>query len=63
MVNIKTIKYLKLSEEAVNRANRLNLSDRTLINHFKSTKTEKWKMSTEDWINKLYNKKYGSVRK
>lgn len=63
MVNIKTIKYLKLSEEAVNKANRLNLSDRTLINHFKSTKTEKWKMSTEDWINKLYNKKYGSVRK
>ena len=63
MVNIKTIKYLKLSEEAVNNANRLNLSDRTLINHFKSTKTEKWKMSTEDWINKLYNKKYGSVRK
>ena len=63
MVNIKTIKYLKLSEEAVNKAKRLNLSDRTLINHFKSTKTEKWKMSTEDWINKLYNKKYGSVRK
>lgn len=63
MVNIKTIKYLKLSEEAVNKANRLNLSDRTLINHFKSTKTEKWKMSTEDWINKLYDKKYGSVRK
>ena len=52
-----------MSKEAVDKANKLNLSDRTIINHYKSTKTEKWKMSTEEWINKLYNKKYGRARK
>lgn len=63
MVSIKTIKYVCLSKDAVDKANKLNLSDRTIINHYKSTKTEKWKMSTEEWINKLYNKKYGRARK
>lgn len=58
MVSIKTIKYIGLSKDAVKKANRLNLSDRTLVNHFKSTKTEKWKMSTEEYINHLYSKKF-----
>jgi hypothetical protein len=59
MLSQKTIKYVKLSKETVDKANKLNLSDRTIINHYKSTKQEKWKDSTEDWINKLYNKKFG----
>lgn len=58
MLNKKTVYYTHLSKECVQKANKLNLSDRTVINHFKSTKNEKWKLSTEDWINQLYNKKF-----
>ena len=58
MLNKKTVSYTHLSKECVQKANKLNLSDRTVINHFKSTKNEKWKLSTEDWINQLYNKKF-----
>lgn len=57
MLTKQTIKYIGLSTEAVEMANKMNLSDRTLINHFKSTKTEKWKMSTEEWIKKQFAKK------
>ena len=58
MLSKKTVSYTHLSKECVQKANQLNLSDRTVINHFKSTKNEKWKLSTEDWINQLYNKKF-----
>lgn len=58
MISKRTIIYTHLSNECVQKANKLNLSDRTIINHFKSTKTEKWKLSTEDWINKMYDKKF-----
>ena len=57
MLTKQTIKYVGLSAEVVDMANKLNLSDKTIVNHFKSTKTEKWKMSTEEWIKKQFNKK------
>mgnify|MGYP003507048499 CR=1 len=58
MLAKKTICYVGLSEKAVQCANKLQMSDKTIINHFRSTKREKWKMSTEEWIKKLYQKKY-----
>ena len=57
MLTKQTIRYIGLSSKAVEMANKMNISDRTLINHFKSTKTEKWKMSTEEWIKTQFNKK------
>ena len=58
MLSKQIINYTHLSKECVEKANKLNLSDRTVVSHFKSTKTEKWKLSTEEWINKLYSKKF-----
>lgn len=58
MLTNKTIKYVGLSKDTVDKANKLNLSDRTIVNHFKSTKREKWKMSTEEWIKTMYAKRY-----
>lgn len=56
MLSAKIIKYAKLSKEAVEIANKVGLSDRTVINHYKSTKNEKWKMSTDQWIKNFKNK-------
>lgn len=58
MLSKQTISYTHLSKECVKKANALNLSDRTVVSHFRSTKSEKWKLSTEEWINKMYEKKF-----
>ena len=58
MLDNKTIKYAKLSKDSVYKANKLNLSDRTIINHYRSEKQESWKMNTEEWINHLFYKKF-----
>lgn len=58
MLSRKVIVYTRLSKECVQKANKLNLSDRTVVNHFKSTAKEKWKMSTEEWINHMYDKRF-----
>lgn len=58
MLSKQTIAYVHLSEDSVRKANKLNLSDKTVTSHFKSTKSERWKMSTEEWIDKMYKKRF-----
>lgn len=54
MVSKKTIRILKLDEDEIKMVEEMGMSDRQLLGHYNSTKQEKWKMSTKDWIRKQY---------
>ncbi|MFX0171133.1 MAG: hypothetical protein ACFE9L_04375 [Candidatus Hodarchaeota archaeon] len=52
-------RYCKLDYETISKAKRLGISPRTVRANFSSTRQEKWKSSTKDWIDNLYERRYG----
>ncbi len=49
----------RLDAETISKARRLGMNPRTIRANFSSTRQEIWKSSTKEWINDLYEKKYG----
>jgi len=52
-------KWCRLNDDTIYKAKRLGMSPRTVRANFSSIKQEKWKTSTKDWIEQLYEKRYG----
>ena len=51
-------KRCRLDEETISKAKKLGMSPKTIMRNHSSTKHEKWKSSTKDWIIRIYEKKY-----
>lgn len=56
-------KICGLNDDTIRKAQQLGMSPRTVRANFSSTKQEKWKSSTKDWIDRLYEKRYGNDSK
>lgn len=47
----------RLTSEQVKRAKSMGMKPRSVIANYRSTKQQKWKQQTGDWIDNLYEKK------
>ncbi|MGG6267056.1 hypothetical protein ACQ4M3_12885 [Leptolyngbya sp. AN03gr2] len=53
-------KLCRLSDKTICQAQKLGMSPQTVRANHASTRSEKWKSATADWIQDLYEKRFGS---
>ena len=51
-----------LDEATIQMAQRLGMSPRTVLANQASTRQERWKAPTADWIQDLYRKRFGDAK-
>ena len=48
---------VKVDDDVISKAKALGMAPQTVIANYRSTKQEKWKTSTKQWIEELYAQK------
>lgn len=52
----------RLDDETIQMAQRLGMSPRSVLANHASTRQERWKAPTADWIRDLYRKRFGDAK-